>query len=238
MATKKAAKAAAVPAKTTVRRIGEGIEIRKITRQEMLVTVRGLRTSVLLMNNGMQAQDAFDKRDAEPGKVSAKSGKNRTKDELFEASKYKRPDGSLYLPSTAFKKAMVDAASDSGLAKKDASKAKARGCFYVRGEDPNHPDQITVVGDVDRFDTIGRVGRPGAKVAIPRSRARLRNWTAQFIIEYNDRMRPEDILHLLNIAGDSQGVGDWRPGIVTSSGGECGRFEIVGATTIAPEESA
>lgn len=216
--------------------VGTAVEIRPIVRQIMAVQIRALRGSFLLMNNGEQASAAFDARDKKPGKAAPKEAPKKSKEELFEASKYKVTiDGveRLYIPAAAFKKGMVDAAADSGQSKKDVSKTKARGCFYIRGIHPDHPDKVLIDdAEVDRFDCIGRVGKPPQKTAIPRSRARLRNWSATVLIEYSDRMRAEDIVHLLNLAGDGQGVGDWRPGISTSSGGECGRFEIVGARTM------
>ena len=210
---------------------GPTIQIRRVTRHRICVTVENIDGSPLLMNNGRQAEEVFAKRDAaqEAGKASAPREKLKTAQEMFEASKYQLEDGRYYLPATAFKIGMVEAAVGSDQSKKDVSKSKARGTIYVRGTDPDHPDKVFITGECDRFDAVGRVGSPTSKKACPRSRARFKNWKASLVIEHSERMRVEDVIHILNLAGDSEGVGDWRPGIKTSSGGEHGRYEVTGA---------
>lgn len=56
------------------------------------------------------------------------------------------------------------------------------------------------------------VSIPATKGRIMRHRPRFDCWSAIFSLTINDKLLPEDFVHqLLNEAGESQGIGDFRP---------------------------
>jgi hypothetical protein len=196
-----------------------------VTPAVMTVTVVG-QTPLLVHNFGAKAiQMILDK---QTGK--AKAGPRALKDpfEDFRQSLYiidkkrvpkKRLEPGQHwpfvkdtfgFPASGFKKAMVSACSFvEGIPK-----------TWVRGLVHIHGDLLPIKYDklIMRQDTV-RVGPFGKKSADIRFRGEFHDWSVQLRISYNRAaVSPEQIGMLINNAGFSVGVGEWRPEKDGSSG--------------------
>jgi hypothetical protein len=136
------------------------------------------------------------------------------KDELVRAK------GRFGFPAQSFKLSAVAACRYvEGL-----PMTKALGAFHV-AEDmieildmKGKPNQPLMREDIVRLNSGPR------PVADVRYRAMFLNWMVKLTIRYNSRViNPNQIAHLLNIAGFSVGVGEWRP----EKRGSFGMFEVI-----------
>lgn len=126
-------------------------------------------------------------------------------------------DGGEYgIPLTAFKASLVGAAhKDFGL-----EKTLLRKSFFIPCTDSNNVVPIDVPGDYIIREDMVRVGQGQTDI---RYRPMFTEWRAKIEAQIDaDLLRPEDIVNLVNRAGFSVGIGEWRP----EKGGEFGRFEL------------
>jgi hypothetical protein len=125
---------------------------------------------------------------------------------------YRNKQGQPCIPASAFKKAAVDACSFV----EGVTKVLARGSFYVMG------DLIPIARAKPKMrEDMVRIGQRKPDI---RYRADFENWECQIRIRYNARnISIEQIANLMNIAGFSVGIGDWRP----QRDGTHGMFEVV-----------
>ena len=95
-----------------------------------------------------------------------------------------------------------------------------RAAVFVVGDDDNLI-KVDYKEKVMREDMV-RVGRGSADM---RYRGELRGWSMTFDIEYNgDVFSAEEVSNLLETAGFSQGLGEWRP----ERDGNYGKFTCIG----------
>lgn len=84
----------------------------------------------------------------------------------------------------------------------------------IMGYDKNFPDVVEI-----REDMV-RVGMGAADI---RYRGQVTDWTMEFLIKFDaDVFSAEQVLNLLNKAGFSSGLGEWRP----EKNGDFGTFEV------------
>lgn len=117
-------------------------------------------------------------------------------------------------PASGFKKAMVTACSFvDGI-----PKTRVRGLIHIHGNVlPIKYEKLVM-----RQDTV-RVGPFGRKVADIRFRGEFHEWSVVLRIQYNkNAITPAQIGMLINNAGFSVGVGEWRP----EKDGSAGTFAI------------
>lgn len=196
------------------------IDVSKLTIQpaKMEVWIEG--TSPLIVHNfGAKAvKMILDKQTgkAKPGPRALKDPFNDFRESLYIMNEKKVPKGRLevgqswkYVPDTfgfpasGFKKAMVSACSMVEGVKKT----------WIRGLVHIHGTYLPIVYEklVMRQDTV-RVGPFGKKSADIRFRGEFQNWKIKLEISYNrSAITPEQIAMLINNAGFSVGVGEWRP---------------------------
>lgn len=138
----------------------------------------------------------------------------------FRGSMYRSQDEKsptlLYMPSTAFKKAMSSAALDiPGVAKTEIGRL----CWVVGTTVPIYGVPKLRM-DVVRMANMNRT--PDV-----RTRACLDQWCAQITVEFiQPNLTATDITNLLASAGIIRGVGDFR---VEKGAGTFGQFELVSA---------
>jgi hypothetical protein len=112
--------------------------------------------------------------------------------------------GCVYgIPAVAFKGAAVSACTHV-----DMTKVFARGAFFVDSEPGTDLVPIEFDHVVERCDfvTVGMGTRD------LRYRPEFHGWRAVLKIRYNaSSISPDQIVNLINLAGFSCGVGDWRP---------------------------
>lgn len=117
-------------------------------------------------------------------------------------------------PASGFKKAMVTACSFV----EGIPKTRVRGLIHIHGNIlPIKYEKLVM-----RQDTV-RVGPFGRKVADIRFRGEFHEWSVTLRIQYNkNAITPAQIGMLINNAGFSVGVGEWRP----EKDGSAGTFAI------------
>ena len=132
----------------------------------------------------------------------------------YEGAKYHDAQGWDAFPSTGFKKAMVDAGFMLGI-----PRPAIRAAVFVIGEYV----PIAYKKVVMREDAV-RVGPYNKREADLRYRPDYIDWSATLRIEYRqDVFTAEQVAALVQNAGFSIGVGEWRP----QKEGQHGRFDIV-----------
>ena len=139
-------------------------------------------------------------------------------EQQYANSIYYLSDGKRYgFPALAFKMAMVDAAYRIYGRKMTDTKA----AFRVLPDDYD-TGLVEIHGTPRMREDMVRVGTIN-KVASPRYRAEFPNWSAVITIKFiEDVITEEMLLGLLNTAGFSCGVGEWRP----QRDGDHGMWEI------------
>lgn len=206
-AARKAPASGGKPKETT-----EQITIPAIQRRRAVVRLVG-DTPVITHRFSDKAQQQIA--DKEEHVATAGRGKRDPKAE-YEAALYKMPGRRKAngMPAAAFKSAAVDACTfiDS----KKISKVWARGAFHVLGNLVEIEGVPTMVQDTVRL--------PNGSGAL-RYRPYFNEWAVEILVEFNEKVISlEQIVNLLNIAGFSVGVGDWRP----QRNGSNGMFHVAG----------
>jgi hypothetical protein len=189
------------------------LTIPPILLKTVKIKIKG--TSSLIMNK-FSAKAQKQIADKQQGKAKNKKAPKDPKAE-FEAALYYMPGSKKKygFPAAAFKKAAISACRYVD----GVSMTHAKGAFHVLGD----LVEIKIKGKpVMREDTV-RIGGFGKKVADLRYRPEFRNWSCELIIRYNtNAITPEQIAHLLNLAGFAIGIGEWRP----EREGSFGMFEV------------
>jgi len=115
-------------------------------------------------------------------------------------------------PVIAFKAAAVDAGYQQKILDK---KTTARGAFHIIGG-----EYAVINGMPSPREDMVKIGMGTADL---RFRAMFTEWSVELPIRYNSgAMSAEEIINLFNVAGFSNGVGEWRP----SRDGDFGRFHV------------
>jgi len=144
---------------------------------------------------------------------------------------YQLEDGSPAFPILSFKAALINAAhKDLGIEKTLVKKALflPNDAYYRVAEDTiiegvsKHvllAPLYTESGPVIREDIV-RVGNNQTDL---RYRPEFADWSVNIVIQIDsDLLNEQDVINLVNRAGFSVGIGEWRP----EKGGENGRFEL------------
>lgn len=119
----------------------------------------------------------------------------------------------LGIPAIAFKKAIVCAARFT-----DAKMTELRGLIFVR-DTAGGLVEIKYEELVCRESTV----RVGMGTLDLRYRPEFRGWSAELLIQYNASVvSAEQVVNLINTAGFSIGVGDYR----VECNGDCGQFRV------------
>lgn len=128
---------------------------------------------------------------------------------------YRTDDGEHGLPLLAFKASLIGAAhKDFGL-----EKTLLRKAFFV----PSNDSGRVVPMEFDEMTGREDIVRIGANQTDIRYRPEFRGWRCQITAEIDpELLKFKDIVNLINRAGFSVGIGEWRP----EKGGEYGRFEL------------
>lgn len=146
-------------------------------------------------------------------------GKKEFKDPAqdYEAAFYRLPDGTPGFPTIAFKAAIVSAARQvEGL-----TMAFLRGAFHIDG------DLVPIIGEPEMREDMVRVGMGTADI---RFRPGFPSWKVVLPVRLNSRaLTLGQLVHLINQAGFSVGVGEWRP----EKDGAWGMFHVDGIERVA-----
>lgn len=150
-------------------------------------------------------------------KAERKKQPQGAKDPEKEAAEscYRTDDGEIGIPLTAFKASLIGAAHrDFGL-----EKTLLRKAFFIPCKDSNRVVPMEADDYIIREDIV----KVGTNQTDLRYRPEFRNWRVRIQAEIDpDLLEAKDIANLVNRAGFSVGIGEWRP----EKGGEYGRFEL------------
>lgn len=128
--------------------------------------------------------------------------------------------GRVCIPPTAFKNAMLAAATQT----KTLKKTQLRIALFIEGQSV----PITYSEMVPRMDMVRTAGIN--RTPDVRFRPMFEGWKARLSIQFSDTLSVESVVDLLNRAG-SVGVGEWRP----EKNGTFGTFRVTRNITDAAE---
>lgn len=187
----------------------EMVVINQMPRGAARVRIEGLSDLIMHAWSEKAKAEMRHTQSQEPKKAREK----RDPESEFEAAKYFDAEGRDCLLATALKKAIVNAARNLDGYKMTELKQQ----IFVRGERiPISYSECEMREDMVRLKN----GSPDL-----RYRPAYKEWSAEFEIEWDRKLSASQVLNLLQIAGFSVGIHDWRP----ERSGEFGRFALVAA---------
>lgn len=167
--------------------------------QKMMVEIIGQTPLIMHKFSEKARKQMLDKQ----MKKAPKKAETRNPKKEFEDSVYRNKKGKVAFPANAVKQAIVSAArSVDGL-----PMTMLRASVFVRGD---MEDLIEVKYKELRMreDTV-KIGQGTTDL---RFRGEVLGWTMDLPIEFNaDVVSAEQVLNLIQIAGFSNGLGEWRP---------------------------
>lgn len=187
------------------------ISINPIAKTKARIPLKGI--SPLIMHKWSEKAKRI-MLDAQQGKKAPKEHRDPKAD--YEASIYHTEDGRYGFPVIAFKAAMVRAGKLLNIKMVDA-----RQLISISGvpSDDGVYDLAVIHGEPRMREDMCRVGM-GTDL---RYRAEFVDWTTTVDVSFYDNLiNLSSIINLLQFAGDSVGIGEWRP----EKDGDKGRFAI------------
>lgn len=147
-------------------------------------------------------------------KASASKREIRNPEEEYESSFYYNRSKKVSFPALAIKQSLIGACRNvDGL-----PMTLVRGAIFVMGdEDGLIPVEYK---EKEMREDMVRVGMGTADL---RYRGQVKGWNMKFLVKWNnDVLSQEQVLNLFQIAGFSNGLGEWRP----EKSGDFGTFEL------------
>ena len=187
------------------------INIPKMLTETFDVTITGLTPLIYHKWSEKMKKMIRDKQQ----KVPKQGREVRDTEQEYLDSFYYNSKGEIAFPAGSIKQSMVGASRSID----DVPMTKIRAAIFIRADEDNLI-KVDYKEKVKREDMV-RVGRGSADL---RYRGQLNGWSMKFTIEFNAGVfSAEQVMNLLNTAGFSQGLGEWRP----EKNGEFGRFTCV-----------
>jgi hypothetical protein len=173
----------------------------------------------LLMNNPASMRVETQK---EAGKLKVKAAYAEGQEEA-DSKAYKDEGGFLRFPSMAFRSTLIRAGTGRKIGKKAAA-GVVKGTVFPAEDWVQILDATTWKPTKEYLvHTMSVVMPTGGRIM--RSRAQVKNWGCLVALEIDiELVDPKDILALLNLAGKTVGIGDFRPQCPKGVGGPYGRF--------------
>ncbi|MEW6356915.1 MAG: hypothetical protein AB1696_11345 [Planctomycetota bacterium] len=169
--------------------------------ETVCVTIRG--TAPLLMHRYPLEKDGAD--------LAARKDQTYDPKEDAERALYRNAEG-CYVPSTWVEACLRDTAKEFKGKGRSSLKATVLASVFVEPEEI--PLGKTTYDEIDRRPCVIQ------RMRIVRSRPRFNSWEIAFKITYDETRIKKDVLRqMLEEAGRSKGIGDYRP--------KFGRFEII-----------
>ena len=194
------------------------VELHHLAIQQIVVEVVGMPPGMICHKFSEKMQKEMGAK--QEGKAKTGKAPRKPEEEAHDSlhlldDKTAKEVGTPYgFPATAFKQAMVAAGGRFA----DYRMTELRGSFFIIGG-PDNLVPLFSSGWQPRTDYC----RLSSGVASLTHRAHFPDWKARLEIEYNAMaITPEQIVNLLELAGFSNGIGDWRP----EKDGDFGRFRV------------
>lgn len=193
----------------------EAIEIPALNISKIVLPIKG--TSALMVH----AWDEKSKEQMRSKQQKLAKMAKEAKDPVacFKGAKYLDTNGRDCVPVLAFKNAIVSAARFAS----DMKMTTLRGALFVHGDTKNAKgeDLLTLSYEscVMREDMV----RVGMGTADMRYRPEYHGWRVSLTVEFNKNViSSSQIVNLVNLAGFSIGICEWRP----EKDGQHGRFDV------------
>lgn len=198
------------------------ITLKPIRKMNITFTIKG--TSPLIQHAWSEKGLRMMRMTAAERKKQPKVARNP--EEEAAACVYHTDEGEIGIPLTAFKASLIGAAhKDFGL-----EKTLLRKSFFIPSTDSNLITPMEADDYIIREDMV-RLNKTQTDI---RYRPEFRNWSVQITAQIDpDLLEFKDIANLVNRAGFSVGIGEWRP----EKGGEYGRFELDSTQPITEAEA-
>lgn len=197
----------------------EEVIIPRLQWEEMTVTIRGV-TPIIFHRFSEKSKKAMRAKQAQTAASSSKKPARKPKEEEIGAL-YFTDDKQVGFPAYGIRKAMVTAGSRFT----QETKVGLCGVIKIRCDDSKDilpvrfPDEDAIEG---REDVVSLGGQK--RTTDLRYRPMLRRWEIDVPIRYcKTLIGPDKVINLLQIAGETIGIGDWR----IEKNGKYGEFEVV-----------
>jgi len=192
----------------------QNIQVQPINKGVLVINVGSIEGSTLITHRLTdEAVSKFMGREI----GEAKKKELRNYDEEYESCFYLTEDGKYGFPASGFMASILDSCVALGIPKTQIKRA------------------VRILGDIyeikykkvrRRIDHPRRSGRNSTPDT--RHRPEFIDWSCELIIQYDiNQISPDQIINLINQAGFSTGIGDWRPSSPKSSGTH-GMFKVLG----------
>lgn len=193
-------------------------QLRRLERVTYIVPVVG--TAPLIVNRWSEKARQM-MLDAQQSSARAKKAP-KAPAELYEASKYRLPDGRDGFPATAFKAAIVHA----GRLFEGVTQVALKQMVLVLGDGQDERGDALVALEYDSVLMREDTPRNANGVADLRYRAQYNGWRATFKVRTVAGQFDEGSILALADAAGVGGVGEWRPTSPKSATGTFGTFEV------------
>jgi hypothetical protein len=189
------------------------VGVRKLGRSRVLIPIVG--TAPLIVHRFSEKSKRV-MLDAQQGKKRLKEVRDPQAE--YQACFYRLADGAPGFPSVAFKSACVSAGRMFG---KDLPMTLIRQAVLVVGRLGTDGMMLTAIdGEPSMREDVVRIGQGTSDL---RYRAQFTAWSAVLEVVFaHSAVSLESVLALVDAAGASVGVGEWRP----EKKGDSGTFEI------------
>lgn len=136
-------------------------------------------------------------------KAGATKKEARNPEEEYEASFYRNKDGKVAFPANNLKQSFVNACRVLN----GVPMTLIRAAVFVVGDEEGLIEVIHK-GEEMRKDMV-RIGMGTSDI---RYRGQVKDWRMKFLVKFNaDVLSEAQVLHLIQTAGFSVGIGEWRP---------------------------
>jgi hypothetical protein len=188
--------------KATIEEPAAAIQIDQIAVEVLQVPILG--TSPLIVHR-FSEKAKRQMLDAMQGRKTPKQAKDPEAE--YEAAFYRFNDDTYGFPVVAFKAATVEASRHYG---KDVTKVGLRQFIFMRGEvGRDGQDLARIDGEPRMREDVVRVGRGGTDL---RYRPEFLEWrTILEVVYVTSALTRSSVLSLIDAAGMTVGVGEWRP---------------------------
>lgn len=195
------------------------IVVPPISSKTFRCTIKG-ETPLITHNWSEKAKKEM--RDKQMGVPRVGKKEPKKPEEDFRAARYLNSKGKDCIHAGGLKNAIVDAASYTD----GVTKVLLRGSLFVHAPGDKTEELIPIkCSDVQMREDMVRVGMGTADL---RYRPQYNNWECEVAIEYDPTLiQPDSIINLLNRAGFSVGLHEWRP----QRNGQFGRFSVKASTS-------
>lgn len=142
-----------------------------------------------------------------------------------EGGAYRLSDGTLYFPTLAFRRALIDAGKGRrvGSSRRGANTVMAGSVFIPDGLLETRLVDPSTGEFLEKYELDLQRAVPPRQGAVIRARPRLDRWAAVVTFDVDTDVIPLDLVEaLFTLAGSSVGVGNFRP----QKGGVYGRFNV------------